>query len=323
MDAVILSLLAAGVMAPKPIVVRVLVLNYDPVIEAEGGKRLHEVAGWNDPRKLTQGYVDDLREVSHGRVQIRIDEWRDLDEWPKKTDGFRYTDEGFLDVIRKKTKMHEPDGADYAWTVRSTGADRLMDAGKFDELWVFGAPFMGYWESAMAGPGAFFINGGEYPDIAKKRWAIMGFSYERGVAEMIHNLCHRAENHLKRVYGSWNEGKPLHAWDAFSARFGKSPVPGVGNCHFPPNGEKDYDYANPRLVPSNADDWLNDPRLTGKTTMVNCETWGGPDYQRNYLKWWYKRLPHAEGKDDTGRPNDWWQLIFRFNDYDAQGKPLR
>lgn len=35
-----------------PIRVRVLVLNFDPLVPAEGNKPLHTVLGWNDPRRL-------------------------------------------------------------------------------------------------------------------------------------------------------------------------------------------------------------------------------------------------------------------------------
>src|SRR5688500_4399752 len=56
----------------RPISPRILVINYDPIIEAEGGRRLHEVCGWNDPRKLTQGYIDDVRETSGGYVRYRV-----------------------------------------------------------------------------------------------------------------------------------------------------------------------------------------------------------------------------------------------------------
>ena len=46
----------------------------------------------------------------------------------------------------------------------------------------------------MAGPGAFFINGGVYPEVPSHRpFAFYGFNYERGVAEMMHDACHRTE----------------------------------------------------------------------------------------------------------------------------------
>ncbi|MCS7065119.1 MAG: hypothetical protein NZL85_02455, partial [Fimbriimonadales bacterium] len=45
--------------AEPPIRVRVLVLNFDPLVQAEGGKPLHRVLGWNDPRQLAQTYARD------------------------------------------------------------------------------------------------------------------------------------------------------------------------------------------------------------------------------------------------------------------------
>jgi len=47
----------------------------------------------------------------------------------------------------------------------------------------------------MAGPGAFYINGSVFPDAPYDRAvAGYGFSYERGVGEMLHNLGHRTED---------------------------------------------------------------------------------------------------------------------------------
>src|SRR6059058_1249569 len=35
-----------------PLTVRVLVLNYDPLVPAEGHRRLSQVFGWNEPARL-------------------------------------------------------------------------------------------------------------------------------------------------------------------------------------------------------------------------------------------------------------------------------
>lgn len=308
-----------------PITISVLVLNYDPIIESEGVKRLHEVFGWNDPRKLADGYIADILLASGGFARYKVVEWRDLDEFPVKKDGFRYDDESFLKAFRETKQFHQPDGLDYEAMIESQKVVPLIDSGKVDEVWMFGAPYFGYWEAAMAGPGAYFINGGVYDRVPSKRpFAIMGFNYERGVAEMSHDLCHRAENHLKRAYGSWNSKEPQHEWDRFSAyEQATGGIAGVGNCHFPPNAEKGYDYANPRTVQSTADSWLTHPRMTRKITLVNRESWGGPDYHRNYMKWWFARLPKAPGFARDGRPNNWWKYIFRFTDYDAKGLPVK
>jgi hypothetical protein len=316
-----------GQTAPQdpPIEVKVLVVNYDPLIPAEGNRPLHQVMKWNDPRELAQGYIGDLRTASGGFVQHRIVEWRDVDEFPRKRDGFRYTPETFLSIFRDGAKHHDPDGIDYLHMIESQQIVPMVDAGKIDEVWMFGAPYFGYWESNMAGPGAYFINGTPYPQVkSKKPFAIMGFSYERGVAEMVHNLCHRTENHLKRAFGGWNAWPHQNRWDRFSAYEKTSPGhAGVGNCHFPPNAEKDYDYQNPRTVMSSADDWLRYPNLTGEKRPVNAETWGGPDYHRNYMGWWFGRLPKATGVDEEGRQNNWWKYIYDFAAYDEKGRSVR
>jgi hypothetical protein len=88
----------------KPI--KVLVLNFDPVIEAEGSKRLHEVFNWHDPRWLAEVYSADLRECSGGFVRYQIVEWRDLDVFPVKVDGFSYDDETYLRCWREGKGWH-------------------------------------------------------------------------------------------------------------------------------------------------------------------------------------------------------------------------
>ncbi|MDP6720108.1 MAG: hypothetical protein QGG36_01865 [Pirellulaceae bacterium] len=48
--------------------------------------------------------------------------------------------------------------------------------------------------------------------------------------------------------------------------------------------------------------------------MVSCETWGGPDYHRNYMKWWFAHLPRAAGMNkNDGKLNNWWKYVFDFN----------
>lgn len=308
-----------------PIPVKVLVLNFDPLIPQEGNRRLHEVGKWHSPRTLAREYAREVQEASGGLVRFEIVEWRDVDEFPVKVDGFAYTAESYLQCLREWKGWHEPDGMDYEKVLLKHGVHRLIDAGTVDEVWLFGAPYMGFWESAMAGPGAFFINGGVYEKFPTKRpFAIMGFNYERGVAEMLHNLCHRTEATMSRIYGGWQSDKLEHNWARFAANAHQSNgVAAVGTCHYPPNGEKDYDYANPRTVQSSARDWLNYPYLTGKTEPVNCETWGGPDYHLHYMRWWFRHLPRNEGVNpQDGRLNNWWRYVFRFTEYDERGKRI-
>lgn len=312
--------------APDSIInVKVLVLNYDPLVPAADGtkQRLHQAGHWNNPRQLAKGYAADLERASHGAIKFQIVAWEDLDAFPLKKDGFRYTAEEFLKCRRANKGWHQPDAVDYARVVAENHVAERVGRGEVDEVWLFGAPYFGYWESTMAGPRSFYINGGPLPAIRCRRpFVIMGFNYERGVAEMLHSNCHRVESTMARVSGGWKSEELTSDWARFAANAKQSHgEAGCGSCHYPPNAEHDYDYANMRTVPSTADDWLNYPRLTGQKRPVNCETWGGPDYQRNYLIWWYERVPHAAGANaKTGLENNWWKYVFQYDHYGENGR---
>jgi hypothetical protein len=316
----------ASAQAPKPIEVKVLVMNFDPIVQTKPLVRLHEEGKWFDPKKLAEGYAEDVKAASGGFIQFQIVEWQDLDEFTLKADGFTYTTAEYLECRRTGQGWHMPDGADYPKVLAMHDVIPRVEKGEIDEVWWFGAPYFGYYESAMAGKGAFYINGGVFgPDQipCKRAFAIMGFNYERGVAEMLHDLSHRTESTMARVYGGWKAEQLDTDWSRFAANFKQSGTAAVGNCHFPPNAESDYDYANKQFVDSSADDWLNFPLLKGTTKPLNCEAWGGPDYHRNYMKWWFARLPRANGKSEkSDRLNNWWEYVFNFNAYDDHGQPV-
>jgi hypothetical protein len=186
----------------------------------------------------------------------------------------------------------------------------------------------------MAGPGAFFVNGGVYPEVPVKRpFVFYGFNYERGVAEMLHDTCHRAEATLNRVFGEWKLSAPRNDWELFSANAGQSGgLAGVGTCHWPANAEKDYDYDNPRVVQSWALDFLNYPNLkcrdrTSTRKPVSQDTWiaasglANRDPHRSYMLWYFTLLPRAPGTGPDGRQNNWWKYLYDFTQYDKTGKP--
>lgn len=308
-----------------PIKVRVLVLNFDPLVPDSQNKRLHEVGGWQDPHKLADGYIADIGEASQKLIQYEIVEWKDIDSFPVKVDGFRYTIDEYERCRKAGKGWHEPDGTDYPRVIAEYKIIEKVESRQIDEVWWFGGPYFGFFESAMAGKGAFYINGGVFgfdKVPCKRAFAVMGYNYERGTAEMIHNLSHRTESTMSRIFGGWKVEQLDHDWARFAANAKQSNgVAAVGSCHYPPNGLSDYDYGNKELVLSSADDWLNYPKLTGKKSEVNCESWGGPDYHRNYMKWWFRRLPSADGiNESNGRLNNWWRYVFEFNDFDENGK---
>jgi hypothetical protein len=195
-----------------------------------------------------------------------------------------------------------------------------VDQGNFDEVWLFGAPGFGFYESRMAGRGAFWCNAPacENTETCRKRFVIMGFSYERGVGEMLEDLGHRAESVLEYRWKRMPDRANL--WKVFS-RYDQI-APGqaeVGMMHWAPNSVRDYDWGNPRPVSTRADDWLSFPNLTGGAQTLNCSAWGGGDIRAHH-KWWFKRLPKVPGRIN-GVANNWWRYVIDVNDpeLDAAG----
>ncbi len=203
-----------------PLQVRVLVLEFNPWIpgevhtpDAAGARRksLRELAGWNDPLVLAAGYLQDLAAASDGRVQIEIAEWQIVRRFQRKTDGFLYTPETYVACLRNATRYpwHDPDGVDYAHMVREFDLVRRVESGEIDEVWMMGAPYFGYWESCMIGRDAFEVNGAAYDRVpCRRRFVVMGFNYERGVAEMLEDL-----SHLPKAAGVGPDGRSRNWWD--------------------------------------------------------------------------------------------------------------
>ena len=224
-----------------------------------------------------------------------------------KADGFRYTEQSYLEAWRKR-RFHNPDGVDYLELVRRFNMVERVSDGDIDEVWLFGHPYGGYYESIMCGPGAFWCNAPPLKGTghAARRFVIMGFNFERGVGEMLEDLGHRVESIMHRVWAD----VPDNLWQRF-VRYDRT-HPGraeCGNVHFAPNSVRDYDWGNPRTVMSNCDDWYHYPRLTGERfRQVDCSEWGSGDIRLHHL-WWLRHLPHVAGHRSNNIAHNWWRYV--------------
>lgn len=291
--------------APAPVKPGVLVIVHNPIIAAKGGLKAQQAYGWQDPDKLVGGYCDDLRLCSHGYLNYQIVERIEVDGFPLKKDGYRYTPDTFHQAWNSR-KFYQPDAVDYLAIVREFNLIDRINSGVIDEVWLMGFPYCGYYESIMAGPGAFWCNAPALTgtEQASRRFVIMGFNYERGVGEMLENFGHRTESMMRKVYEKKQGDANL--WERY-IRFDKK-FPGqaeVGNVHFAPNSEKDYDWGNKRPVMSRADTWLTFPDLSGPGRTMTCADWGNGDIRLHH-RWWLERLPHVTGETD-GISHNWWE----------------
>jgi hypothetical protein len=78
---------------------------------------------------------------------------QELDEMPVKKDGFKYDIASYLKHHHAGKGWHRRDAVDYLRVILDNNVVAQIDNGTVDEVWLFGGPYFGYWESAMAGLG--------------------------------------------------------------------------------------------------------------------------------------------------------------------------
>ncbi len=293
---------------PTPLQRRVLSIVHNPRIPLAGDRQLSAALGWNDPAMLAERYAADVRECSYGLVEYQVVERIDVDGFPVKVDGFAYTPETYWSNWQRRGGWHKPDGVDYLRLVQEFDVIARIDSGAIDEVWLFGGPYFGYYESIMGGPGAISCNapplrGTEH---ARRRFVIMGFNYERGVGEMLEDLGHRAEDILRHVYR--NTQGSANLWERFTRHEQTHPGQAeCGNVHFAPNSVKDYDWGNSRPVVSRSRAWLMFPDLNATARRENSAEWGNGDIRLHHL-WWFRHFPHVDGSAD-GVSWNWWEPV--------------
>jgi len=315
-----------------PLEPRVLMIVYNPVVDATTGAHLIQAMRWNDPEQLAAAYIADVRECSGGWVNYRIVQRNDVDALPTKIDGFCYTPQEYVNIALTHRGVHEPDAVDYHALLEQFSVLPRVAAGEIDEVWLFGGPYFGLWESTMGGASAFFCNSAPLPYTANcpRRFVVMGFNYERGIGEMLEDLGHRAEAILARLFRAesflqWTytpersprtvTGTSLNLFERFLCFDQIAPgKANVGTVHYAPNSRQDYEWGNPAPVLSCADDWLHFPQLPDPPNyrMMDARAWGDGD-MRAHHKWWLAHLPRAAGVTN-GIVNNWWKYVIDVND---------
>lgn len=319
----------------KPMTIKVALVLQDPAISSQGFARIHELFRWRDPVLLSNKLIFHFREATDSVVNFQIVET--VKDGPLFT---RYYG-NFMTASQYYALLKEPGWAslrnaadsgklwfDYREFVKYHHYDEKRNSGQIDEVWVFAGPYLGMYESQLMGPNAFWWNSPPIKDgtALKKLLSVMGLNYERGVDQAFHSFGHRVESAIVQAYHQ-AQGRPWNPrstnptpWDLFT-RIDKD-LPGqahVGNVHFPPNGTRDYDYGNTRIVRSYAENWYRYPYLFAQSSDVNVNTWiytpgdplaEGQDHL-GYLRWWYGHLPRYVGVTD-GVLNNWWHYALDY-----------
>lgn len=305
--------------------IKVALVLQNPIIDSTNKRRINEVRNWTDPLILVDQILQVFNEVTDGVIRFQIVETHNDEFVFTKLDGeFMSIDTlayfyGSLSNLYGRDRdgtlqnLAEKQGRvrfDYHALIDHYDFVTRRNNNQIHEVWVYAHPFAGMAESQLVGPNGFWYNSSpiEHPGL-NKQIAVMGWNFERGVAEAMESFGHRSESALVHAYGDrWDvfNSDPT-PWEIFT-RIDKD-FPGgahVGNIHFPPNGMSDYDYSNRRNVKTYADNWKRYPILLDQVRTINCDEWECTHL--GYLKWWYSHLPRFTGVSE-GILNNWWHYI--------------
>lgn len=308
--------------ATLPREAKVIVINYNPILTSKGGTNLIQLLRANDPREYSDLLVEAIREASGGYINYTIVDFIEHDEFPVKIDGFRYTEESFLEA-RRTGQYHQPDKSDYRIIFENNNLiERCRDEG-VTEIWLWGAGGFGYDELAMYIPNRYarfaptlnpwFYRPYDIPEEVERTVWVMGFNYEVGADNMIHSYGHRAESILALVFGGGKWDAALGGqdpWNTFTQvpLDAPEPIAHCGNVHVPPNGVQGYDYNNPRTVLSYAHAWPDAyPDFSDiRPKAISADAWDNT--QLGYQIWWLSRFPRGPGFTKWGY-NNWWVYV--------------
>ena len=210
---------------------------------------------------------------------------------------------------------HRVPMTDYNAIMRRVNIEQWVEQRGVKEVWLWGyhGGVIDLWESNMAGPYGDISNSDRDPHdlpVLSQTYTVYHYNYGRGPSEAVEDHMHQIEAVLRHI-------DPHLFWDKFVGR------PGEGRCgwaHYPPNGERDYDWANPKHVWTDIEDWT--PDGTGQKQRLNAARWNHDSL--TWFIYWMQNLPgHHNDLTYRGRPlTNWWTFIGDFDGAMAQGLEL-
>jgi hypothetical protein len=300
---------------PAPFHVPTLIVRYFPVkgdqidrsITGDVGGSLRDLRAHTE--RTTQQVIEALHQGSRYHAYKN----------PAAPPSLRYTIEGTIEYLEPLPTWPKPQHrvpmTDYNAIMARIDARTWIEERGIKEIWIWGyhGGVIDLWESNMAGPFGDISNSDRDPrdlPVFSKTYTVYHYNYQRGPSEAVEDHMHQIEALLRQLDPDlfWNKfvGKPLEGR--------------CGWAHFPPNGERDYDWRNPRKVWTDIEDWR--PEGGGRKIEINSGRWN-----RDSLQWfiyWMQSLPGLDnGLTYRGRPlTNWWRFIGDFDASMRQGARL-
>ena len=328
---------------PNPKTLNVLVIEQDPFLKAKDNVR-SSVFLKQDKDVVVSDLVDDLVYSSHGNIQVIIVKKEHLDEFATFKSPMtlhngsvsnQLDEETWLEIMKNGwygfwdhpiVKSIKPFSYDYNYLIDKFNLIERKNNNEFDEVWLVNVDPMNTYESIMVGSTAYWINGSPIIKNATN-FKIINVSISRPDVNF-ECFGHAAENILGKVFDSRYKSyrkndytvdkiEDLNLWERFTLNEYATPgYSSAGNVHFAPNSVADYNWENDSIVNSSWIDWLEYPKLTGKTKVSNSKDWvpftsKAFSAARQHHRWWFALMPHlCEGRTKEGYSNNWWDYLY-------------
>ena len=161
---------------------------------------------WRSAISLAEELIEGMIQISHKVLIFKLAAKLELQTYPVLTNGLQYNDTTWAKTMQDdKTAVRDANGnfvlADYQRILQDYKILQGIQNLQIDEVWIFGGPYFGFYESRMVGKGAFWCNAPALEQTGR-RFIMMGFNYQRGLQEMVHSFGHRAESILARQFDS-------------------------------------------------------------------------------------------------------------------------
>lgn len=221
----------------------------------------------------------------------------------------------FLEPLPTHAKAgHRVPMTDYNAIMQRVDIRHWVEERGIKEVWLWGyhGGVIDLWESNMAGPYGDVSNSDRDPHdlpVLDQTYTVYHYNYGRGPSEAVEDHMHQIEAVLRDVDHDL-------FWNKFVGQ------PGEGRCgwaHYPPNGDRDYDWANRRPILTDIEDWRPEG---GPQQRLTCDRWRGDSL--TWFVYWMQSLPGPNnGLTYRGRPlTNWWTFIGDYDRARAEGMGL-
>ena len=287
---------------------KVAVICYNPfmtnVTELSGARRLNAVFGWPNGQSMANSQKSWWQEASDGMVNVDFVVITNLNIFPLMTNKQRYSQQTYYNYRVKGTDYINANfdyqhffTNDVPWLVPA------IEAGRIDQVWLYGWPGMNTYETRMFGKGALGCNsGGSYAPGNERMFMMCMPSIERSDTPM-ENFGHGCE----WILGGWfynstysypnainhTNISDLALYRVHSTESSENIC--VGDVHNAPNSSSDYDWGNTTPVLSYADCWYDYPNMTNWVPRtMTCADWGGGINYKHKI-WFLNHMPRRVG----------------------------